>query len=248
MDNDHINLLLPHNARLKKVRVIGIVVVIVVAFSWSVKKEFGFKTSGSLPFYVQLNGTTYEGRFITDECRYSKTAWTNLKIKVTPQPVIKNSPGSFLTFPDDAWTCVSMDPPYHLKFKRSDGTLTESMRAVWEYPGPEVSDYYKWSSDGTSIAFGYITWSDISEFKLGTQWYLSGTLIIFGLSIVAAFAWILPFSFLIWVFTSRKMWYKFKAHECQSCGFDLRASEDRGCPECGWGREDDVSESSAEDT
>lgn len=230
----------PHGKGLKRIRIIALVVVVICAISWSAKINLGLQYGASHSFYVKLNGILHEGEFIIETGGTPKAAWSNLKIEVNPQPVgSQRTGGSYFTWGNNAWSCISTDQPFHLKFQHSDGTITESIPAIWGHPNQEVSEFYRWSSDGKSIVLGFNKLSDLTNIKLGTHWYLGGTLVALGRSFLIAIPYIIFSSFLVWGFTSRKMWYSFKPHECSSCGYDLSASEGRGCPECGWGRSDE---------
>lgn len=238
MDREHTIQLPLASKGFKRFRMIALVSVFIACISWSLKLNLGYTYGRTSTIYLQLNGNTHAGMLIIEAGGNPKAAWSNLKIKVEPLPVGQYSIGNNQGWADNAWTCISIDPPFHLKFKRADGTLTESIPAIWGHPSQDVADVYKWSSDGNSIVQRFNEQLELTELQLGSHWYLGGTLITIGWSIIAAIPGMFVLSLLVWGFTSRKMWYNFKPHECPSCGYDLSASGGRGCPECGWGRKE----------
>lgn len=138
---------------------------------------------------------------------------------------------------DSNWEAVSIDAPFHIIFRKPDGTLTDPLRV-------EFNDYYRrhrlqWNDEGdavlTHVRLGAA--DGTSERSFGRRHWnarvvlrsLAGPLML--IAAMAAAMFIPP-----WIFSRARARRIARMNLCPNCGYDLSGCSEPGCPECGTGR------------
>lgn len=218
--------------RLLRIRLSLLLVVIVVAIGYSLRINLGQSQGSTTSSEVRFNGSEHEALIRIEGGGNPRLGWTELTIEVDP------GAWSVGLVPSYGWRCVAFDPPFHMKFRRADGTLTEPLLVSW--PSSHLA-LGQWSEDGRSLVIDSGVGSEWPALQLGKHWYVGGAIMSVCWSIVAALPAICFAVLLIWGISSL-FWRPLGQYECPGCGYDLRAHANSGCPECGWGREADETE------
>jgi len=138
------------------------------------------------------------------------------------------------------WLAEAIDAPFHLVFRRPDGTLSDPLRIDFR-----PVDGLQWNANGDAITTQL--WNGTA---LGTteryfgrrQWNARVVLSALTGPLLLIAAMTAALCIVAWIIISIHRGRCARPNICEACGYDLSGCTAAGCPECGAGRSGDARE------
>jgi hypothetical protein len=159
-------------------------------------------------------------------------AWYDYNFEVTLSPAPGN--GGRAQGVNAPWVAVSIDAPFHIVFRRPDGTVTDPLRVDFSNPYR-----LQWNANGDAILTHLWHGANVGTTErtfARRQWNARVVLtsLTHPLLLIAAIAVALSVAALIIIKVQQRR--RARPNMCAACGYDLSGCVEPGCPECGAGR------------
>jgi hypothetical protein len=184
--------------------------------------------------FAQLNMTfnTIGGSDDAANFTYGTLSIQLIELPIRPGDRVDPRPDAG-TYP---WTAVDIPQPFHMRFERNDGTLTDPIplpELDREHPSINASSLLRWAPDGQSLVWvhGGSQPLTIGE-NLNVRVFTRG---MWNCVILSILATVIAALFLMNLDVSHS-WLHKRASRCEACNYDLSGQTEPGCPECGTGR------------
>ena len=220
-------------SRLRHLRVVLSLCVVAGVLLWQVSIELrpphptlrmGMGT------YLTIDGIRYEGLFTIRRwgprimnSQGGSNAFIDVQFELIGQ-VSDTTETAHRAFP---WQATSIDEPFHIRFARIDGSLTEPMKIEWDDDDSVVS----WTRDGRAVIQEW--YNTAFAARLGTNIVYPGVLYAcLRVLIMTGVSALVPV-LLLRELLADTHWIKIAPGACTTCGYDCEGIRSTKCPECG---------------